>query len=828
MNTRKNSPIKKAGIIAIVIICLAGLLIAGAFLFLRGDRSSSANNSAGLSAKNEEEKEYGNVYFQERFLVQQKITDKKDDPLYDDLRETINWTLVRADLTGHSAPTAKEKNGTFRIKSEIPLEYTFVHPLSEHRMYCYTLSASVQGKGIITLSEKNSGRKQEFTIDSGSSQTVSLRLGEAETFSQSILPSIIVQGNLQIESVTLYQKKMQEARTVCLGTVEQISSVPDMEKSNYPDCFYTAEFTVKEILDGNPVQEKLQLLIPAFRARKIDALSSVMKTGDFKIAIYPFASASAEDQAIEQVDEIESYEFAPFILVDAAESTIPALHTSGIPILEGRKYVSPYDNPVNPPLAEQFVKNSKDIVARDLAKVQSIVEQVKDADAINSAFQSSWNKTQKKYDSLDFATIWAQENNAFFSLPKKWTFFHPRKITEQNLQALIELDRFFKSQGIQFILQIVPDYRDIAALVLNPDFRRYGDYQTAVVAKQLLENGVEAQYFSDELVSKAFQYERLFFYPNDFHPDEGGMDIMTSLAAERLGLFGDLIPKDLDPQKFSRDYQDTGYGSSLKWPSHVSIGSHEAGTNVQTPYIYYDNALILPDAKSNILVFGNSFTQEPMKANAYISYLAQKILSIPSCKTMGGVSALTGLPQLFLTDCENLLKGKTVAILPISIEFLAGEGYCLTNLKLLDTNLKNTDNKSFLASLSFANPDSAVFPSSLKFTYPKMREYFLNHTGIVALSQDQPEVSIAIPEGISPKYAQISVQPYSLPEYNFKAAITINGDFNCQLTSNLNNPNWEIIHYEIPQDQKTITVRLDESNSSKDAVVFVQNVSFYE
>ena len=823
MNVRKNknASLKKTITIAAAIVFLAGLFIAGGLLFFR-------SFSAGLSENYEEESEYGIVYFRERFLDHKKIRDKKDNPQYDDIRETINWTLVREGVTGNSAPFAKEKNGTFRIKSDIPLEYTFVHPLSEHRMYCYTLSVSVQGKGVITLSEKNSGRQQGYTIDSSRFETVSLQLGDAETFSQSILPSIAVQGKLQVKAITLYQKKMHEDRSVCLGTVDQISSVPDMEKANYPDCFYTAVFTVKEILDGNPVQEKLQLLIPAFRSWKIDELSSVMKTGDFKIAVLPFESASTEEQAIEQVDEIESYEFTPVILIDAAESTIPALHTSGIPILEGRKYVSPYDHPVNPPLAEQFAKDSEEIIARDLAKVQSIVEQAANADSINAAFQSSWNKTQRKYDPLDSVTIWAQEKNAFFSLPKKWTFIHPRKITEQNLQALIELDRFFKLQGIRFILQIVPDYRDIAALVLNPDFQRYGDCQSAVVAKQLLENGVEAQYFSDELVGKAFQYERLFFYPNDFHPDEGGMDIMTSLAAERLGSFGDLIPKELDPQKFSRDSQDTSYGKNLKWPSNVSIGSHEAGTNVQTPHIYYDNAPILPDAQSRILIFGNSFTQAPMKANSYISYLAQKILSIASCKTMGGVSALTGLPQLFLTDCENLLKGKIVAILPISIEFLAGEGYCLTDLKLLDSNLKNADNKSFLASLPFASPRSTVFPSTLKFSYPIMREYFLNHTGIVALSQDMPEVSIAIPEGISPKHAQISVQPYSLPEYNFKAAVTIDGDFKCQLATNLNNPNWEIIHYEIPEGNNKITVRLDESNSSDDTVVFLQNVSFYE
>ena len=36
------------------------------------------------------------------------------------------------------------------------------------------------------------------------------------------------------------------------------------------------------------------------------------------------------------------------------------------------------------------------------------------------------------------------------------------------------MQRFFQRFGIVFIIQVIPDYRDIAALVLNPEFKVTG------------------------------------------------------------------------------------------------------------------------------------------------------------------------------------------------------------------------------------------------------------------------------------------------------------------------------------------------------------------
>ena len=775
-------------------------------------------------------KKRGLIYYQECFLTVRDVSGKTKDTQYKDIQETPNWIISQNDIEKGIPPIAKKQDGYFIIKSNTPLKYSFVFPLSEYSIYSYTLSACIKGKGSVVLSEKNSNLQKEFKIDSQTFETVVQPLGDASTFSQGIIPNISFSGDLQIESITIQQQEQKKDRTVCLGTIEAISKVPDIKKAEYPDCFYTALFTTKEIFDGAPIPETIQLLIPAFRNSQIDPLSKIMKKGNWKIAVYPLSSATEKEQEIEQVDELESYEFTPYILVDATTDVIPVLHSSGIPILEGKKYFSPYEHPVNPPIPDKYLNESRKIITQELKKVEDIIASVDDMDTINSEFQESWDKKQKQkeYESVypGYSMLWIREKDSFFSLPKNWVFIHPQKVSEDNLQAIIELDRFFKSQGVVFILQIVPDLYDIAALSLNPEFQKYGDQQSAAVVKQLLESGVEAQYISDEIVKHAFEFERLFFYPSDFHP-LGATDIMTAVMAKRLELFRDILPKQFSSDLFTRVMDDT----VKHWPDNtkLDIGDHQYGSIVQVPHVYYDGKLLYPSSDSKILVFGNSFVPSPQaKGTGFVSYLAEKILYNSSERIMGGVSGLTGVPQLFLTDTQKLLKGKQIAILPVSIKYFMGEDYKFTNVKMLDTQFKKFEKATFLSSSAPTGYSLSIFPSTIDFKNETLQNYFFSHTGLVSLSKEQPEITIPIPDGQKAKTARISIQPNCHSDLKETAIITINDHFSCQLVINWNHPNWEIINYEIQENTQYLTIKLNMEKSSKGATVFIHNISFYE
>ena len=634
-----------------------------------------------------------------------------------------------------------------------------------------------------------------------------------------IIPTISFQGNLEVESITLYQRDISNGqRTICLGSIESISGVPDIKKSNYPDCYYTAKFVVKEILDGKPVPRNIQMLIPAFLNKKIDPLSLIMKKGDWKVSIRPFSLASQTEQEIEQVDEIESYPYTPYILVAAIPSRIPEATESGIPILEGETYVSPFDTPVNPPLPDKFVQDTKNAIKKELTKVNELIRQVDDSARINKEFQLAWDEKQRVYESLDNTMIWAKEQNSFFALPKKWVFIPSARISDGNVDALAALNRLFHASGIQFIIQIVPDYRDIAALVLNPEFQKYGDQRSARAAKQLLERGIEVQYISDEIVKNAFNYERLFFYPKDFHPDEGTIEIMTSLMAKRLNQFDEFLKKDLDPSLFSKENRDTGYRNTLKWPENVDIGNHKAGQNVQVPYILYNKKILDNNPDSKVLIFGNSFTQYPMARNSYISYLAPKILHTCFCRAMGGVSALTVLPQSFLISPETYLKNKRIAILPISISYLT-DNYNFLNVAVSDKMLKEREKSKFIVDLPLKKNNTSVFSPSFLFSFFQLPNYLPQRTSCIDLSKTRLAVSFDIPDGINPNVARIAVQPL----FGYRVSIVINGK-TYQLPSRYD-PKWEVLYIGLKGGQRKITIGLEYKSEAK---VLIGDVSLFE
>ena len=774
---------------------------------------------AGLLAEKqekerEETKKRGWVFYEEKFVTMRNVSSN--------IQQTENWNYVAEDGESDTAPVAK-KQDYFSIKTEKPIEYVFSEPLYEYMMYQYSLCCSVKGEGVVTLSRKGGDTPKEFSIHSNTFEMLAYTLGNGESFDTRIVPSITFKGDMQIESITVQQKEIFNQGTVCLGSIESISNVPDINKTDYPDCYYTAKLVVKDILDGNPAPQNIQLLIPAFLNNKIDPLSAVMEKGNWIVSIRPFSLATEKEQEIERVDEIESYLFTPYILVAASPGNIPELTVSGIPILEGESYVSPFDNPVNPPLPANYVEVSKREIKKELAKVNSIIEQVEDDESINTEFQLAWDEKQKQYDALDSTRIWAKEQNSFFALPRKWNLIPSSRITEDNVDAIVELDRLFKINGIQFIVQLVPDYRDIAALVLNPGFQKYGDQRSARAAKQLLERGVEVQYISDEIVKNAFDYERLFFYPEDFHPDEGAMDIMTTLMSQRFEMFGDLLPKDLDVGLFSRENRDTGYKDELKWPRNVDIGIHEAGLNVQVPYVLYNNEILEQNPDSKVLVFGNSFTQEPMTKNAYISYLASKIMHTCSCRAMGGESALTALLQLFLSNPEKYFKNKSIAVLPISITYLTDNRYVFTKVETVDEIRKNAAKSRFITTLPIKQDGTHIFPSSFNFSYPNIGKYLPIRTSCISLSVSHPGITLPIPEGIEAKRVRISIQPL----YNYGVSILINGH-SIKLPSRFN-PSWEILEFELEETDKSISVEIDVENcSTPNAKVLVGSVSLFE
>ena len=187
------------------------------------------------------------------------------------------------------------------------------------------------------------------------------------------------------------------------------------------------------------------------------------------------------------------------------------------------------------------------------------------------------------------------------------------------------------------------------------------------------------------------------------------------------------------------------------------------------------------------------------------------------------VSALTVLPQLFLSSPEMYLKDKRIAILPISIMYLTDNRYSFPSIVLADKTLKNANKIKYLVSLSLKKDYYPVFSSSFDFSYTLLPDYLPYRTSSIDLSRNRSKVSFPIPEGIKPNTARVSIQSL----YNYGVSLFINGK-QYQLPSRAN-PKWETIEIEIDTTDNSLDIELDFKNcSSPDAKILIGNVSLFE
>jgi len=135
----------------------------------------------------------------------------------------------------------------------------------------------------------------------------------------------------------------------------------------------------------------------------------------------------------------------------------------------------------------------------------------------------------------DGTIVWRNVDNSFWCLPVKYAFVRKYpELSKQHLDALLGLKKFFELNGVQFIISVVPFYYDMAARVMNPEFRNVPDYQTALLVQQLLSAGIETIYASDEIIKNYNRYEWAYFYPANGHPSDAAQSVLAECIASRL------------------------------------------------------------------------------------------------------------------------------------------------------------------------------------------------------------------------------------------------------------------------------------------------------
>jgi hypothetical protein len=507
-----------------------------------------------------------------------------------------------------------------------------------------------------------------------------------------------ISGNVILKKLTLQELPDDLAKaeiTVLEGTLKELSAIPDPQKSDYPDCRFTALMEGDSIIDGARCPKKIQFVIDGFKNYKLLATGKLKPDDKVRCSVIPFEKLPDEQKTVQQADDLNLFELQSYYVLEVEK--IPGFsENSTIPFSGKQEHVSVFERKINPPLSDDAKTAQRRAVEESLARIDEMLEPYSDEAALkklNRRFAKVWKEEKAKDpagknrcgDNLKF--VWRNVDGSFWVLPENYVFAtRYRALDQEKLDALTAFQDFLNANGCQLMIGIVPDLFAISARVINREFRDVPDFGSARLTQQLLKNNLEAVYISDSLLKGYNRYPFAFFWPVNAHPSDTTQDILADVFADRLRRYG--FKKTLDGKLFTTDAFPHTYTKQklYQFPENCDIGSNRAGATYLCRRVLYDGKEVLPDPRSPILVLGNSFIQTPMfYPDSFPTLLASKMhAGIASCRVDGVGPMTSGISQLF-SHPERFLKGKSVLILILGVShFYATE---FTNIREIDRQM---------------------------------------------------------------------------------------------------------------------------------------------
>ncbi|MCF6176339.1 MAG: hypothetical protein L3J71_11295 [Victivallaceae bacterium] len=495
--------------------------------------------------------------------------------------------------------------------------------------------------------------------------------------------NIGVDGHAKIYNLNF--NKFQEANLLVVeGTITKISKVPNPQKSSYADCYYTAQLKVHNLLSGKTISEDIILVIPAFYKKSLTDFAKQLKLNQkIRLLITDFNNLSDDDKSIQQADDIEAFELDNYFCKNIAVIDRFEYRNKPVPF-KNKKYSSSFKTSVNPPIPddlklarEQSIKEQLNYVNRQLKIIEGKETQ------INDAFNKAWQANQQRYKVFESDYIGGYIGKGFFTLPKKYKLLDYSPQWEYNIAAIKAYNEFFQQQGVQFIIQLLPDYFQVSARVFNPEFAKYPDLQALMIAKKLLDENIEVHYITDKMVEQAKDYPYMFFYFRlNAHPGYGCIDVATKQMATHLVRYEPYLKPTLNEKDFSFSMKQVE--GNKKHIYLVGNEKHNKGDKILCKNILYKDKKIIFPKKAKVLVIGNSFIQTPMVSKrSYSSSLAYRIKYIPQDFSIAGRGPKTVIAKTLFFN-PSILAGKKVCIMPLGAVHFKGE---FINLRQLDEKL---------------------------------------------------------------------------------------------------------------------------------------------
>ena len=486
--------------------------------------------------------------------------------------------------------------------------------------------------------------------------------------------------------------------TVVEGEITERSELPDPQKSDYPNCRFTAHFNGNSIKSGEECPKEFVLIVEGFLGYSVLSENNIKQGDKIECSIIPFERLPTEYQETQQSDDLNLYllerYYATSIQVIKSFNDNADFPNSGIFFSDSdEEYISIFDRHVNPPISKEINENQNNEIQKTLKRMQSLLEDYSESriSEINKDFHEAW-EIEKEKDASGFnrvvfngqKLVWRNIDNTFWSLPEEYTFLsQPVNLKPDTLACFSALNNACKSNGVHFMVSFVPNRDVISARVINSQFNDIPDLQTATYVKQLSEIGVECVYCSDIIVHEYKRFPHAYMYPTDPHPADTAQDVITDILTNKLYRYSLDQEFEPDSEVFVKAYKEC-----VVWPDNCDIGNNQVGEAYEYRSVSCKFSKDVPK-DSEIMLIGNSFANLPL--NATHSLLQYKLRSRVESYKLASLGPFSEIIFQLISRPDYFLKNKRVLIMQVGTDHLTAAN----NLNIM-LNIEHVDEDRLL------------------------------------------------------------------------------------------------------------------------------------
>lgn len=438
------------------------------------------------------------------------------------------------------------------------------------------------------------------------------------------------------------------------GTVKAASSIPDPQKSDYPNCLYSLFVEIDSVLSDTPLSNSIPceviVNLPIFKDNTLIP-ENIFFPGDKIVCIC--AEHDTMPQAIQEIqisDDIQGYEYLSFFALTAKK--IESFQTTGKKVF-AKRTISIL--PIKSLPKDETLHGLRR--ARIQNEITHIENELKKHGGSFALWKEEYRPIKEKYEKMckDGWEGWI--NDSYYSALNPETTYN----TKEYIEGIMPYKRYLEKNNIDLIIIRVPSRDDFAARVLAADtFQENPAWIEHYY--ECLKNDIEIVDPMPEMWNQRFNYPLFYYYysKKEFHPCEGFSFVAAQVLSDVLKRYNPI----------TSNHQITLHNIVLPKKSDWPKGSskYPPGSRLYIKNVLQDGTP-LRDLKSNtgspFLFLSNSFLKHPDKdlGASVPAYTAYFIQTVPDWMLREGSN--NSILRLLVQD-NSILSNRRAVIMGVS------------------------------------------------------------------------------------------------------------------------------------------------------------------